>query len=396
MADRGARASRLDSEAVLAVEILFWLCVVLIAWTHALYPLAAATLARVRARPPRASDIEPRVLIVVAAYNEAAVIERRVENLLALDYPADRLRIVVSSDASSDGTNELVEAVAAREPRITLLVNPRGGKIAAQDRAVRERAGDAEVLAFSDANCSWAPDALRRLVRPLADPQVSYVCGQLSILDADGVNKEGAYWRYEMWLRANESALHSVTGGNGSIYAVRREAYVEVHPSMGHDLSFPYRMVQGGGRAVYEPDALAFEKPSQDTEEEYRRKVRMFEHCWLIVLRGKMLRRLPPLYLIALFSHRHLRYLTGVFHIAALALNVALVALQPGSALYWVTFALQVAALALALFGKARWRVPFAALAWYYTLVSWATTKALLNYLRRGVPPVWEKAAGTR
>ena len=381
---------------MLAVEILFWLCLGLIAWTHALYPLASAALARVAARPPRGADILPRVLLVVAAYNEAAVIERRVENLLALDYPADRLRIVVSSDASSDGTDELVERIAAREPRVSLLVNPRGGKIQAQDRAVREHAGDAEVLAFSDANCTWAPAALRLLVRPLADPDVSYVCGRLSILDADGVNKEGAYWRYEMWLRASESALHSVTGGNGSIYAVRREAYVEVHPSMGHDLSFPYRMVQAGGRAVYEPAAVAFEKPSKDTEEEYRRKVRMFEHCWLIVLRGRMLRRLPPLYLLAILSHRHARYLSGVFHFAALALNAALVAARPGSLLYWATLAAQGGALALALLGRARVNVPFAALAWYYTLVSWATTRALVNYLCRGVPPVWEKAEGTR
>lgn len=381
---------------MLAVEILFWLCLGLIAWTHALYPLAAAALARVAARQPRSADILPRVLLVVAAYNEAAVIERRVENLLAIDYPADRLRIVVSSDASSDGTDELVEPIAAREPRVSLLANPRGGKIQAQDRAVREHAGDAEVLAFSDANCTWAPAALRLLVRPFADPEVSYVCGRLSILDADGVNKEGAYWRYEMWLRASESALHSVTGGNGSIYAVRREAYVEVHPSMGHDLSFPYRVVQAGGRAVYEPAAVAFEKPSQDTEEEYRRKVRMFEHCWLIVLRGRMLRRLPPLYLLAILSHRHARYLTGVFHLTALVLNAALLVARPGSALYLATLAAQGGALALALLGRARVKVPFAALAWYYTLVSWATTRALVNYLCRGVPPVWEKAEGTR
>ena len=381
---------------MLAVEILFWLCVGLIAWTHLLYPLVAAAIARVAARPPHAADILPRVLLVVAAYNEETVIQRRVENLLALDYPPELVRIVVSSDASSDGTNGIVERIAAREPRVQLLVNPRGGKIRAQDRAVRELAGDAQVLAFSDANCTWAPDALRLLVRPLADAKVAYVCGQLRILDADGVNKEGAYWRYELWLRANESALHSVTGGNGSIYAVRREAYVEVHPSMGHDLSFPYRMVQGGGRAVYEPAALAFEKPSTDTEEEYRRKVRMFEHCWLIVLKGKMLRGLPPLYLLAILSHRHARYLTGVFHIAALALNVALVAERPGAQLWWVTLAAQAGVLALALIGKARVKVPFAALAWYYTLVTWATTKALVNYLRRGVPPVWEKAAGSR
>ena len=381
---------------MLVVEILFWLCIGLIAWTHLLYPLYAAAFARVAARPPRSADILPRVLMVVAAYNEESVIERRVENLLALDYPPELLRIVVSSDASSDGTNAIVERIAAREPRVSLLVNPRGGKIQAQNRAVREQAGDAEVLAFSDANCTWAPEALRLLVRPLADQQVAYVCGQLRILDADGVNKEGAYWRYEMWLRANESAVHSVTGGNGSIYAVRHAAYVEVHPSMGHDLSFPYRMVQGGGRAVYEPAALAFEKPSQDTEEEYRRKVRMFEHCWLIVLRGKMLRGLPPRYWLAIVSHRHLRYLTGVLHIGALVFNIDLVARHPGAVLYWLTLAAQLGALVLALAGKARLPVPFAALAWYYTLVSWATTKALVNYLRRGVPPVWEKAAGTR
>ena len=381
---------------MLAVEILFWVCIGLIAWTHVFYPLVVAALARFAARPPGSADILPRVLLVVAAYNEETVIQRRVENLLALDYPPELLRIVVSSDASSDATNELVERIAAREPRVQLLVNPRGGKIQAQDRAVRELAGDAPVLAFSDANCTWAPDALRLLVRPLADAKVAYVCGQLRILDADGVIKEGAYWRYELWLRANESALHSVTGGNGSIYAVRREAYVEVHPSMGHDLSFPYRMVQGGGRAVYEPAALAFEKPSTDTEEEYRRKVRMFEHCWLIVLRGKMLRRLPPLYWLAIVSHRHLRYLTGVLHIGALVFNVDLVARHPGAWLYWATLAVQGGALALALAGKARLRVPFAALAWYYALVSWATTQALLNYLRRGVPPVWEKAAGSR
>ena len=381
---------------MVVLEIVFWLCAGLIGWTHAAYPLVVALAARVRPRPPRSSAVLPRVTVIVAAYNEEAVIERRIENLLALDYPPEKLRIVVASDASSDRTDELVAAAAAREPRVALLVCPRGGKIAAQDRAVREHGGDAEVLAFSDANCMWAPDALRLLVRPLADPEVSYVCGRLAILDADGVNKEGAYWRYEMWLRAKESALHSVTGGNGSIYAVRRPAYVEVHPSMGHDLSFPYRMVQAGTRAVYEPAAVASEKPSKDTEEEYRRKVRMFEHCWLIVMRGKMLRRLPPLYLVAILSHRHLRYLSGLLHLAALALNVALVATDPGSILYWATLAAQGAALGLALLGRLRAPVPLAALAWYYTLVSWATTKALLNYLRRGVPPVWEKAAGTR
>ena len=146
------------------------------------------------------------------------------------------------------------------------------------------------------------------------------------LTDAAGSNREGVYWRFETWLRAQESALGSVTGGNGAIYAVRRSDYIEVDPRFGHDLSLPYAMVQRGRRAVYEPEARAFEKPTPDIETEYRRKVRMFEHCWLIVLRGKMLRRLPPVYLAEILSHRHLRYASGLLHLLLLGTNVALVA----------------------------------------------------------------------
>ncbi len=227
--------------------------------------------------------------LIVPAYNEETVIERRLENLRALDYPSDKLELVVTSDASSDRTEELAEAAGAR-----VIRNPRGGKVAAQDRAVRESVG--EIVAFSDANATWAPDALRKLVRNFADDEVAYVCGQLRLESADGSNREGVYWQYEVWLRESESRLASVTGGNGSIYAVRREDYVEVDPRFGHDLAFPYLMVQRGRRAVYEPDAHAFEKPTPSNETEYRRKVRMFEHCWLITLRGSILRDLPPLY----------------------------------------------------------------------------------------------------
>ena len=271
-----------------------------------------------------ADGAEPTVSVIVAAYNEESVIERRLDNLLALDYPADRLEVVVASDASTDRTNELVEQVSARDSRVRLLDCPRGGKVAAQNRAVRETSGD--VVAFSDANATWAPDALRRLVSSLADPEVAYVCGQLRLEAADGSNREGSYWRYEMWLREQESQLGSITGGNGSIYALRRSDYIEVDPRWGHDLSFPYRMVQNGRRAVYEPAAHAFEKPTPSNETEYRRKVRMFEHCWEITLRGSMLRRLPPGYLLEVVSHRVLRYASGVLHLVLLGSSLALVA----------------------------------------------------------------------
>jgi len=373
------------------IRALFWGSLGALAWTHLGYPLAAGALARVRPRPVRRGEALPGVSVIVAAWNEEAVIERRLENLLALDYPRDLLEIVVASDASTDRTHELVEAVSAREPRVRLVRCPRGGKVAAQNFTVPQTGG--EILAFSDANATWAPDALRMLVRNFADPAVAYVMGQLHLQEAEGDNREGAYWRYEVWLRERESRLGSVTGGYGSIYAVPRSDYIEVDTRFGHDLAFPYRMVQRGRRAVYEPDAHAFEKPSSDLEEEYRRKVRMFEHCWAISLEGGMLRRLPPVYLVEMVSHRLLRYGSGVLHLILLGASVPL---ARRGAVYRAALAGQVGLLMLAALGRLRVRMPAAALTYYYALVTWATVVSLRNYLRHGVPAVWEKAEGTR
>jgi cellulose synthase/poly-beta-1,6-N-acetylglucosamine synthase-like glycosyltransferase len=359
--------------------VVFSVSLALLVWTHVGYPVAVAAAVRLRFRRVRLADVEPTVAIVVAAYNEEAVIARRLDNLLELDYPRERLEIVVSSDASSDRT----EPIALQFPGVRVLPNPRGGKVAAQDHAVRQTTG--EIVAFSDANCTWAPDALRKLVRAFADPDVAYVCGQLRILAADGSNKEGLYWRYEMGVRAAESRLASITGGNGSIYAVRRADYVEVDPRFGHDLSLPYLMVQRGRRAVYEPAAHAFEKPTPTNESEYRRKVRMFEHCWLIVLRGRMLRRLGVVYAVEIVSHRHLRYSSGVLHVVLLATSLALVA---HGWIYDVVLGAQLGLLAAAVLGVG--------IARYYVLITWATVVALWNYVRRGVPATWEAAEGTR
>ncbi len=364
-------------------KVLFWSSLGALAWTQAGYPLAAAALARLRHRPVRKRDEEPSVTLIVAAHDEEDVIERRLDNLLQLDYPPDKLDIVVASDASTDRTDELVKSIAARDSRVQLLRCPRGGKVAAQNRAVR--ASDGQILAFSDANAQWKPDALRKLIRNFADPDVGYVCGGHFYEAADGTNREGAYWRFEAWLRRNESALGSITGGIGPIYAVRRSDYVEVDPRFGHDLALPYLMVQRGRRAVFEPEAIAWEKPSRDVEDEYRRKVRMFEHCWLIVLRGKMLHGLGPTYLFEILSHRHLRYASGILHLMLLGSSLALVR---AGIVYDVVLGVQLLVLAAAAAGVA--------VARYYVLVTWATVVSLVNYLRAGVPPVWEKAEGTR
>jgi cellulose synthase/poly-beta-1,6-N-acetylglucosamine synthase-like glycosyltransferase len=357
---------------VIAAVVLFWASLAALAWTHALYPLTVAIAARLGTRRIERDDAYlPSVAVIVTAYNEEGAIERRLENLRALGYPPELLELVVTSDASTDRTEQLAESA-----RATVIRNPRGGKVAAQNAAVR--ATEAEVVAFSDANTTWAPDALRKLVRNLADPRVGYVCGRLRLETPDGRNKEGVYWRYELVTRAAESRLGSVTAGNGAIYALRRSDYVEVDPRFGHDLALPYLVVQAGRRAVYEPEALAFERPTPTNETEYRRKVRMFEHSWLIVLRGRMLRGQPLGYLVALLSHRHLRYASGALHLILLASSIALLG---HGVVYAVFLGLQLGLLAAALVGVG--------LARYYVLITWATVVALWNYLRRGVPATW-------
>jgi len=374
------------------LKALFWGSLGALAWTHVGYPVAAAALARLRPRPVRKGDATPGVAVVVAAHDEEDVIGRRVENLLELDYPSERLEIVVASDGSSDRTDEIVAEIGARAPSVRLLRCERAGKASAQNRAVSEVA--AEIVAFSDANSRWAPDALRKLVRSFADPEVGYVCGQLRLELPDGANQEGLYWRYELWQRESESTLGSITAGNGAIYAVRRSDYTGWDdPRIGHDFGLPFRLVQRGRRAVYEPEALAWEKPAREVEDEYGRKVRMMTRSWRPLLDGSLARTGDPLYLAELISHRVLRYGSGALHLLLLGTSVVL---APEGGVYRAALAVQLGGLGLAVAGRRRLPVPGAGLAYYYLLTTAATVEALVRYLREGAPATWEKAEGTR
>ncbi|MEA2386292.1 MAG: hypothetical protein QOJ22_466 [Thermoleophilaceae bacterium] len=362
------------------LEIVFWAAAGLLVYTHLGYPLLLRLLARAEREPAAAGDL-PVVSLIVAAHDEQEVIEQRVQNALALDYPRERLELIVSSDGSSDATVERARAAGAD----LVLDLPRGGKVRAQDAAV-ERARGA-VVAFSDANAYWEPDALTRLVARFADPGVGYVCGQVRFVDSGGNNLEGLYWRYEMWVRAMESSLAGVTGGNGAIYALRRDDYLVVDPRMGHDLSLPFNLVKRGRRPVYEPSAHATEKMVPTIEGEFARKRRMMSHGWLIVLRGGLLspRGYGAVYALQIFSHRLLRYASPFLHLAALGANIALLGEGP---VYAVTLGLQLALLAGALVGVR--------IARYYVLMMASLAAGLWDWLRRGTPAEWEKAEGTR
>jgi cellulose synthase/poly-beta-1,6-N-acetylglucosamine synthase-like glycosyltransferase len=376
----------------MALEILFWASVGLIVYAHLGYPLLlrglVAAVGEDDALPEWRGEL-PRVSLIVPAYDEEALIEPKVENALALDYPRDRLQVVVASDGSSDRTAELARATGAD----LVLELPRGGKVAALNAAVREANG--EVLAFSDANSFWRPDALRRLVARFADERIGYVCGQVRFLGGEGGNQEGLYWRYEMAVRSMESRLAGITAGNGAIYAVRREAYIELDPSRGQDISFPFELTKRGWRASYEPAALAEERMAPTVEGEFRRKRRMMWGLWDVMLRWGMLspRGYGPAYALEIFSHRLLRYLTPWLHLVALGTNIAL--LSEGR-IYVVTLALQLGLLAAAALGRYLPATPLR-VAYYYVTVTASIAAGLWDRLRAGAVPIgWEKVEGTR
>jgi hypothetical protein len=371
-------------------------CAAVLAYAQVGYALLLAALARVLRLPapvrePAPDDPLPRVAVVVAAHDEAAVIEAKVRNALDLDYPRDRLEIVVASDGSTDDTAARARAAGAD----LVLELERGGKVRAQDAAVDAVAGRADLLAFGDANALWERDALRRLVAAFEDPGVAYACGQVAFVNSAGTNQEGLYWRYEMGLRSMESRLHAVTGGNGAIYAVRPASYLRVDAVMGHDLSFPYAIVKRGGRAVYVPEARATEKMVPSIEGEWTRKRRMMSHAWPIVVRGGMLdpRGYPPRYLLMIASHRVLRYAAPFLHVALLA--ASLVRRPRAGRLERALLAGQLLLLAgAAAGGTVRWRPLLVAR--YYVLTQASIAMGLWDWLRHGTPAGWSAPEGTR
>jgi len=376
---------------VSVLAIAFWISAGLLVYTHLGYPALLWLLARLRGPQDDAAQVAeppPSVSLIVAAHDEEASIVGWVRSTLALDYPRERLEVVVVSDGSTDRT---VERAAEAGADLVFEV-PRGGKVAALNAAAERARG--EVLAFSDANSTWEPDALGRLVARFGDPEIGYVCGQLRLEGKGGENQEGLYWRYETGTRALESRLAGVTAGNGAINAVRREAYISLEPTRGQDISLPYELTKRGWRAEFEPGAVAHEPMAATLGSEFRRKRRMLAGAWATMLRHGMLspRGYGPAYAFEILSHRALRYLSPILHLVALGTNLAL--LGQGW-LYVVTLAAQLALLAAAALAPL---VPLRGfqVARYYVAVTAASAAGLWDYLRRGVPRTWEKAEGTR
>ena len=337
----------------LLLQFAFWACLAGVVYSYAIYPVAVWAFAHVfgTARTPPADLADgdlPMVSLLIAAYNEESVIGERLRNALALDYPADKLEIVIASDGSSDRTNAIVEA--ANDPRVRLLAFPqRQGKAGVLNSAFPQLRGDVVVL--SDANTNTGRSAIRQLVRWFQSPNVGVVCGRLVLTDpATGTNVDGMYWKYETFLKVCENRLGALLGANGAIYAVRRHLYTGIRRNtLIDDFVIPLTMRLRTGCAIeYDCDATAYEETPEAIGSEFKRRARIGTGGFqsLPVL-WTLLNPAQGWIAFTYFSHKIARWLCPFLLLGAFGLNLFLV----DKPLYAVTLAVQFALYAIAVGG---------------------------------------------
>lgn len=299
-------------------EIIFWIAVAAVAYTYAGYPLLLMLISRFRSKPVERRDIEPSVTVIIAAYNEERDLAQKLENTLALDYPKSKLEIIVTSDCSTDRTDEIVRSFEPRGVRLHRQAE-RLGKTAAQNAAVEKAGG--EILLFSDATTHYRPDVLRAMLPSFADQSVGCVTGNLVYShDADSSVSHGtrSYWDYEFLLRKHESAITSMIGVCGCMYAVRKSAYIPLYDEACSDFIVATVMVRQGLRAVYEPKAVCVEEPNAKANKELAVRVRIITQTLADLWRNRDV--LNPFrrgfYAVQLLSHKVMRYLVPLFLIA--------------------------------------------------------------------------------
>jgi biofilm PGA synthesis N-glycosyltransferase PgaC len=383
----------MSSLLISVLQILFWLSALAVVYTYLGYPLIVTLLARLMHRPIRAAPIAPFVSLVIPAYNEASVIAHKLENSLALDYPRAKLEIVVISDGSTDGTNQLVARYADRGVRL-LFEPPRRGKIAALNRAVPLTHG--EIIVFSDANAMLAPSALRQLVRNFADEQVACVGGEKRVGGdrSTSARGESAYWRYESHLKRCDSAVGSAMGVAGELFAIRRARYTAVEQdSLIEDFVLSLRLVQAGWRVLFEPQAVAWEESSPSLAAEWQRRTRIAAGGFQSIVRlTGMLNPRLGLPAFQYFSHRVLRWLAPFFLLAALAANALLWSLP----FYRWTLVAQLIFYLLALVGYALVRLGLywrpLQMVFYFCFTNLAALAGFFRYVTRSQPVTWKKA----
>jgi len=396
--------------AQLGAGMAFWSAFAVLCYTYFGYPALLALASWIgRSRvgalpcaptemPARSGDQLPTVTVVVAAWNEGATIADKIENTLNQSYPAELLAMIVVSDGSTDGTDEIVERYAASTGRVRLLrTGGQQGKSMALNLGVPAARG--EIVVLTDANATFAPEAVARLVKRFSDSRVGAVSGELKYRTSGGLDEgEGVYWRYEQRVKLLESAQQSLLGANGSIYAIRRGLFRPLRAVDVNDLRIPYEVLLQGYAVVLEPAAVSYERPAPSLWGEYRRKVRIMSRAIPTVLKltGPTLARGRIVLYWQLVSHKLLREIQAIFFLGMLVGGVWGALL--GDGLLSVMLAGQ---LALYLSGALAWANPgmrprLLGLAAHFDMIVLASFAALGLWLTGRVRPTWRPARGAQ
>jgi cellulose synthase/poly-beta-1,6-N-acetylglucosamine synthase-like glycosyltransferase len=315
---------------VIALQVIFWVCVAVVVYAYALYPVVVWGLSRVfgrRPSPPAADAAAelPTMTVLIAAYNEESVIGQRIENALAMDYPRERLQIVIASDGSSDGTARIAGGYSDRGVRL-LDYKMRRGKASVLNAAMSEV--DTDLVLLSDANTEIDAAAGRAMARWFADPGIGVVCGRLLLVDpATGENADGLYWKYETFLKKCAARLGALLGSNGAIYTMRREVYVPIPAgTIVDDFVIPLlSRLKHGCRIVFDADAVATEESAENVAAEFKRRTRIGAGGFqAITLLWRLMNPLQGWVAFVFLSHKVLRWVCPFFMIGALVASAAL------------------------------------------------------------------------
>ena len=374
-------------------EVVFWLSVAALFYAYAGYPLVLLLVSSLRPRAVRRAPQMPLVSVIITAYNEERAIRAKLENTLALDYPSEKLEVIVASDCSTDRTDAIVREFAGRGVRL-YRQSERLGKTAAQNAAVAE--ARCEIILFSDATTLYQPDVLQVMLPSFADEAVGCVAGRLVYVDSagSGVGRGArSYWGYETFLKRHESRAGSLIGASGCLYAVRRTAYVPLYHEACSDFVICTVMVEQGLRAVYEPSAVCMEETNHQTAKELRMRVRVITQTYTDLWQHRAM--MNPLrsgfYAVQLLSHKVLRYLVPVF---LFTLLVSSVLLAPRSIFFTTILGVQLcfygAAAVSWLLERAGVSNRWLALPLYFVLANLASLVAFYKFLRGERYSRWE------
>lgn len=375
-------------------ELVFWFLVFLIVYPYAIYPAIVHAFGWIRPKSIHRLSIYPMVTVLIPAYNEADCIAKTIQNKLDQDYPRDKLEIIVVSDGSTDGTDDIVRGFA-RLGVVLLRREGREGKAAALNEAVQHANG--EILVFSDANSLFDKCAIRFMVENFADPEVGYVTGTLRY-SGDGASLGGgAYMRYENRLRSAETRIGSIIGVNGGVDAIRRDLYTDIPRELITDFVLPLHVIASGLRVIYDPLVISQETANSEITSEFRMRVRVALRALqgLVYMRHLLDPRRYPLASFCVISHKVLRYLTFMFLPIALLANIRLAYVE---STYQILLIAHISIYALALLGLRanlpQWMHRLTVIPSYFLLSNTAFMVAAIKFMRRETMATWRPRAG--